>query len=163
MKALYIRFLILLSLLSFSFNSMASVGFDDVKRLMPADYILNVDGDTIKFSIDSDLKVQMDIVNEDYEGILDINQVKSTFGTPILPIVNLSLNTGSDEESMTYVVRVSFEQNGKSVLIRLIDIVKSMNDGPNEISTLYIIDDATLLRKSKNGKFVEIRSFGSKK
>jgi hypothetical protein len=96
---------------------------------------------------------------ENSEGAVQIRSVKSSAGPSGLPIVEFTLIEGSDEETSTIVITLTFIQDdAENFEPVLISAVKLFNDGPNELSSADAIPVSVYYRpRDKDGKLGEAK------
>lgn len=104
-------------------------------------------------------KLQLKVVKSEPEyvsGQLQLASPESEFGPNGLPIATFYFLTGSDEDTIAYVMRVSFEKDG-FVKVRYLDSVSTFNDGPNDSSHVTAAKAKLYKQSAKTGKFFPIK------
>ena len=131
------RLLILLSLL-LSVPAFASMNQSDVMKVLKGRYQLDSAGETLNFVIRSKGTILMLASTIDYvEGELQFTGSSNSIGPDGLPIANIILANGSDEETRDFHLLLTVEQDwsGNNHEIKLITVFSTFNDGPNDYSS----------------------------
>lgn len=153
---------LLLIFFFFSLTTMAS-NLSDFSGKYKADFEGVFSQDSVEFLISPMGKIKIISYHGDESlGRPEIHFNIATFnnqlGPTTLPIASLMFTVGSDEETHAFILRLAvISQGGEQKQIRLIDSIYTINDGPNDVTSVEV-GHAKLFRwNTKEKKYEDLR------
>ena len=120
-------------------------------------FIDDFTNEKIYFILDSSGEIAVDENSAYYEAATIVNVLGNDNGPNGLPIVNIMLAGGSDEQTITLHIRLYPKQyDDYDITARLLDFTYVENDGPNGWSFAEI-QNTKLYKTNSSGKFSEVK------
>ncbi|KHD89609.1 MAG: hypothetical protein OM95_02460 [Bdellovibrio sp. ArHS] len=142
-------FVALSSILFFATTSHAALNRADLGSLSAGVYKIDL-GDDYQVTVQINKKLAVTLLATDIELepalASHTPSLKSLAGGPDgLPFLQVYVILGSDEDTTTYIIRLFPKQDAEDrASLELVDVVKTVNDGPNSYTDVTVLKDAKI-------------------
>ena len=138
---------------------LASVDEGTAMEVFAGEYRFTDDftGTDIYFIVDSTGDIALSDNDTYYEASTVINLLGNNYGPIGLPIMNIMLAGGSDEQTVTLHIRIYPKQYSfDDVAVGLIDFVYTENDGPNGLTFVNLLHKNKLYKVNSSGQIIQV-------
>lgn len=150
------KLIVFATMLLATLSAHASLNQDDVIKALAGQWTTRNDYGDVKFLIRSNGDAQV-ISNGSYAQVkLVMNYLSSSWGMDGLPVVNIVVSEGSDEDVRDVHFLVTALQDGDEIKIKKMASFSTFNDGPNDFSDA---EGGAVFKKydAKTKKWIEIK------